>query len=747
MTSPRAIGIFVCTALALAATRVAAQLPGPNTAPARTMQALRLEEGERITLDGLLDESAWTRAMPARDFIQIDPRNGAPASEPTEVRIAFDDHSLYMAVTCYDSEPTKWLGYQRRRDEFLQADDRFMWAIDTFLDGRSGYFFEMNPSGLMGDSTFGVNGDNRAWDGIWNAKVRHNATGWVIEIEIPFRTLNFDPNSDTWGINFQRTVRRKNEDSIWNGWARNQGVRRMTNAGRVFGLSHLAVSRGLEVKPYGLVTAGSRPGIEGAGASTDVGHTAGLDVLYNPAPGVRASVTVNTDFAQTEVDQRQVNLTQFALFFPERRDFFLDGATYFDFGSSSGSGETLQPFFTRRIGLGSDAATPQRVNVGAKFMGQVGRQDVGIMHVSTGADEGLGFIGEDFTIARVKRRVLSQSYIGGMYTRRAARNAGGDVVGDTGATSQTAGVDFRLATSQFRGSQNLNAIGWYIHASRPGVVNLNDAYGLTIEYPNDRWFGNFTMREVQRNFDPAVGFVGRRNYRRYSPFVGFGPRPKNSRLVRQYIVNGNVELLTDLSNSTLRRTVGVTPLQVQLQSQDSFSVDVNRVHERLDQPFPISSGITLPIGAEYDYSRVGFSAQTANKRKLALNARFETGSFYSGDRRQTILGLTVRARPGYIVSLNGEWNQVALAEGRFSSNVFRVVGDAQFTPFMALVNNVQFDTVSQAIGWQSRFRWIMKPGNDLYVVYTHNWVETPLDHRFATFDQKLASKVLYTHRF
>jgi len=255
------------------------------------------------------------------------------------------------------------------------------------------------------------------------------------------------------------------------------------------------------------------------------------------------------------------------------------------------------------------------------------------------------------------------------------------------------------------------------------------------------------MREVQRNFNPAVGFVGRRDYRRYSPSFGFGPRPANSEVVRRYQFNGNLEILTDLANDTLKRSVYVSPLQVQFQSQDSFSIETLQVYERLDLPFPISAGITLPPGAEYQYSRVAVGGQTANRRVLALNGRFETGGFYSGDRRQTVLGLTVRARPGYIVSLNGEWNQVDLAEGSFTSNVFRIVGDAQFTPFMAVVNNIQFDTVSQVLGWQSRFRWIMKPGNDLYVVYTHNLIENPIESRFATLDRKFASKMLYTHRF
>jgi hypothetical protein len=733
----RATGVFVALVLTLlsGSTRADAGQAGSDV---RQVAAARLSVGERVVVDGRLDEEFWSRAIPAADFVQVDPRNGEAATEQTHVRIAFSGDTFYMGVTCYDSEPEKWLGYERRRDQFLGSDDRFMWTIDTYLDARSGYFFEMNPSGLMADSWFGVNGDNRAWDGIWDARVHRSEVGWTIEIAIPFRTLNFDPNNDTWGINFQRTVRRKNEDSIWTGWARNQGLRRMTNAGRVTGLRELSQGLGLDVKPYGLVSAEASPG-RGVSA-TDGDASAGVDVFYNPTPGLRTNLTINTDFAQTEVDQRQVNLTRFNLFFPERRDFFLDGALFFDFASTSGAGDLLvNPFFSRRIGL-STAGTPQKIDVGTKVLGQVAGQDVGILHVRTGDDDEAAMVGEDFTVARVKSRVLQQSYFGALYTRR-------DDPGDAQEARHTAGLDFRLATSRFNGSQNLSATGWLLHATRAGASGGKNAFGVLVDYPNDRWAASFSAREVQRNFDPSVGFVTRREFRRYTPSLTFGPRPEGHRYIRRFQFGVTGDVLSDLQNDLLERTLNLTVLDVQLHSQDSFGIDVSPTHERLDAPFPIANGIELPIGATYDYTRVAVRGQTANRRVLALNGRFETGSFYSGRRHQTVMQLTLRARPGYIVYMNGEWNEVRLAEGRFSSNLYRIVAETQFTPFAALVNNVQFDTTSRVLGWQSRFRWIARPGNDLYLVYTHNWVEDPTIDRFATLDRRAASKILYTHRF
>ena len=719
-----------------------AQGAAPDTVGRRTVMALRLAEGDAIDVDGRLDEAAWSKTLPAADFIQIDPANGRPATEPTEVRIAYDSKTLYLGVTCYDSEPDRLIGFQRRRDQGLMSDDRFMWIIDTFLDGRTGYFFEMNPSGLMADALIGINGENRQWDGIWNARARRTGIGWTLEIEIPFRTLNFDPNNDTWGINFQRTVRRKNEESIWNGWARNQGLRRMNNAGLVSGISNVSQGRGLDIKPYGLFTSEASPGRGRAGSSTDA--TAGIDLFYNPTPLLRANLTLNTDFAQTEVDQRQVNLTRYSLFFPERRDFFLDGATSFDFASSieqdnfgpNNNNDRILPFFSRRIGL-TAAGTPQRIDVGTKVTGQMGGQDVALLHVRTGSEEGLS--SEDFTVARVKRRLLRQSYVGGMYTRRDPRN-GGDA-------RHTAGLDARFSTSSFLGSENLDTSLWLLHATGHGSAGGNAAFGGTLRYPNDRWDVQLGATEVQENFDPGAGFVTRRGYRRYNPTVNFAPRPASHRYIRQFEFGGDLDVQTDRRNDVLVRSVNLTLFQVNLHSQDNFSFSTSRRYERLDQPFAISRGITLPLGAAYDFSRYRLWGQTANRRKLAVAGRYEPGDFYSGTRTERALFLTVRARTGLILGVSGEWNSVALPEGRFATRLYRVNAETQFTPYIALVNNIQYDSQSAVVGWQSRFRWILTPGNDLYVVYTHNWLDQPMLDRFSTLDTRLASKVLYTYRF
>ncbi len=362
--------LFLFIALVFSTSSLVAQAPQAGPTDRRTMVAVRMNGDESIHLDGLLEEPIWQRSLPATDFVQQDPVHGGAPTERTEVRIVFDEEHLYMGVICFDSEPDKLLGNTMKRDDYLAADDRFMWVIDTFLDARTGYFFEMNPSGLMADSLMGTGGSNeRAWDGIWDARVLRSEIGWTIEIEIPFRTLNFDPNGSSWGINFQRSIRRKNEENLWTGHARNQGLRHLPSAGLVTGITEVSQGLGLDVKPYLVGTLDSELG---PGEPTNDGDAdVGVDLFYNLTPGLRANLTVNTDFAQTEVDQRRVNLTRFSLFFPEKRDFFLDGSTFLNFylaRSSRNSIAPVQPFFSRRIGL-DENGEPQKIDFGVKLTG------------------------------------------------------------------------------------------------------------------------------------------------------------------------------------------------------------------------------------------------------------------------------------------------------------------------------------------------------------------------------------------
>jgi hypothetical protein len=707
-----------------------------TAAERRTMSALRIADSDIIAIDGRLDEGAWARAVPASGFVQQDPDNGMPATEPTEVRILYSNESLYMGVTCFDSDPGGWIGYQRRRDEFLPSDDRFMWNIDTFNNQQSGYFFEMNPSGLMGDALRGASFNNRQWDGIWNAKVVRSEIGWTIEIEIPFRTINFDPEAEGWGVNFQRTVRRKNEESLWTGWLRNQGLNRLSNAGLLTGLSGIDQGLGLDIKPYVVGFSESFPGRGDSRVRNDA--NAGVDLFYNPAPGVRTNLTINTDFAQTEVDQRLVNLTRFPTFFQERRDFFLDGSTFFDFQSTAAPGNSLLPFFSRRIGLSANG-DPQKIDIGGKLGGQFGANDVGALYVRTGDQNGVA--GEDFAVLRGKHRMFRQSYVGGLYTGR--RTTGSDE-----GLQNTLGADFLLATSTFLGSDNLSVGGFFVNTTNPKHTGRNNAFGAQIDYPNDPWTATFLYREIQSNYDAAVGFTPRVGFRRTSNGLTYTSRPDRNPWIRtiQYGVVADFSRATE-GNTLLNRDIDLTLVNVATHSQDTFAVHVLPTYERLERNFTINPGLTLPAGSEYRFTRYQFSAQMAQRRMLAVSPTYEVGTFYDGTRRKTAISVNVLVRPGVIIYTTGEWNHVDLAEGSFNTRLYRIVPELQFSPWIAWVNNIQYDTQSSTIGWQSRFRWILKPGNDLYIVYTHNWADDPLQSRVYTLDRRMASKFMYTYQF
>src|SRR5688500_13878602 len=656
----------------------------------RTVRGIRLQPDERIVLDGRLDEEVWRRAVPARDFIQQDPDNGKPATEPTEVRLLFTSTALYMGVTAYDSEPQEWLGYHRRRDGFLQSDDRFMWNIDTFNNQQTGYFFEMNPSGLMGDALRGANFNNRQWDGIWTGKALRSDIGWTLEIEIPFSTLNFDPNAEAWGINCQRTVRRKNEESVWSGWLRNQGLNRLSNAGLLVGLEDIAEARGLDVKPYLLGTSAAAPGRGSSRAVNDV--DVGADIFYNPTPGVRTNLTINTDFAQTEVDQRLTNLERFPQFFPEKRDFFLDGATFFDFQSTAANDNSLLPFFTRRIGL--NQGVPQQIRAGGKLAGQFGSNDVGAMYVRTGREEDA--IGENFLVLRGKHHMFQQSYVGALYTGRHTPESSLD-------TRHTIGADFLLATSAFRGDKNIGLGGFFLNTSNRRATGPSHAYGLLLEYPNDPWSGGLLYREIQADYDAAVGFTPRTGFRRVNPELSYTSRPRGHRLIRsvQYGASSNL-LFSTIDNGLLNRDFDLTLVNLATHLQDFVQVKVLPTFERLEQNFAISRGVTLPAGSNYSWTRYRFQVTTAPRRVVAINQIYEFGGFYNGTRLRMATDLNVRVRPGVIIYTSAEWNRVELDQGRIETRLFRVVPELKYSQRASRVNNSQYNTQNASLGWKER---------------------------------------------
>lgn len=702
-----------------------------------TLSAVRLNPDGRITVDGKLDEPSWQQAQPVTNFIQQDPANGEASSERTELRILFDRDNLYIGVECFDSDPAGLLFNQMLRDGSLDGDDRFMWVLDSYNTQQGAYYFEINPAGAMGDAlvvpaqggNFG-SALNRAWDGIWLARVQRHQQGWTAEIQIPFKTLNFDPGADSWGANFQRTIRRKNEEAFWSGFGRNQGLLGLTSEGRLTGITDVTQGAGLDVKPYLIGTWRQVPGSRSP--STTKG-TGGVDFFYNLTPQLKVNLTVNTDFAQTEVDDRQVNLMRFGLFFPEKREFFLEGARYFDFSREPNG--TLSEFFSRRIGLDQNGQ-PQKIDYGVKLSGQVGRYDLGLIQARTAAERGLP--GEDFTVFRPQRRLMRQSSVGLLYTRLLTRDSNLPV-------RQTFGADFEFGTSRFRGSQNFQVAGHFAKTPNPLKPGNDNAYGWRVNYPNDLLNMRFVYRTIEPNHDPAIGYTDRTGYHAGFAVFRFAPRPKNSRVIRQVAIQFTSQLYTDMRYARTDSQHRVTPIEITFQSGDRASILLSREYDLLDKDFQISRGITLPGRHHYSWNRYEVNLTTANRRTVSTRTNLELGTFYSGHRRDFSTTVNLRVHRGLSGALTGQFNRIELLEGNFSTKILRAVVNTQFSPWMSLANNIQYDTASRVLGWQFRFRWIVQPGNDIYFVALNNWLDT--GPHLTALDRSTTAKIVYTRRF
>ncbi len=709
----------------------------------KRIQAYRIENAEDFTFDGRVTESFWDEIEPATNFRMQEPNEGAQASEKTEVRIAYDSEYLYMGVILYDSNPEGIKAHQKRRDVRIISDERFTWIFDTFNEQRSAYFLEINPNGLRTDgliSTGQGNNINLNWDGIWDARTQIGDFGWSAEIKIPFSTFNFDAGSDTWGANFMRVIRRKSETALWTGYRRNQGISRPQDAGTLTGLTGISQGIGLEAVPFGILQH-NREQVNG-NTESEVTPDGGMDINYSITPSLKASLTFNTDFAEAEVDQRQVNLTRFPLQFPEQRDFFLEGANIYEFAPSSG----VNPFFSRRIGLRDGEPIP--ITYGARVLGNAGNYNLALLHVRTGEKNNIN--PENFSVARVKRNIGSESTVGAIYTRRSTRNA--TQLAQPLQERHTMGADLNLGTSTFLGDKNLQFQAFFVYHNTPFLNDESSdgwdrsSRGIRLNYPNQPWSGHVSYREFGNSFDPAVGFTPRNGFRRLQPSIAYTPQLESSDLIQQVGWGLRFEHLTDLDLELLTQDVGFTLFETQFSSGDQISFGVSNHFERLQRSFDIKrdGSIIIPIG-EYRTWEMSSAVETAPFRKVAVDAGFEYGGFWSGTRTQYSAEIILRPFPGFTFSPEYIRTDVNLAEGDFSTDLMRLEANMDLTNALFLTTNIQYDNLTELIGMNNRLRWIITPGSDLYLVYNHNWINE--DSAFMTLQTSGTIKLSYAYRF
>ena len=726
--------LFICTDL---------KSQSENREP-KSFKAFPIKSGD-IKLDGRLDDTFWSDITGISDFLVQEPVEGGEPTEKTTVKVAFDENYLYIGAIFYDSEPDGIKAFKMRKDAPLNTDDRFMWILDTYLDGRNAYFFEINPRGLMGDGLLTIGQGrslNKDWDGIWRPWTYIGDFGWSAEIRIPFHTLNFDPKTSTWGINFQRTIRRKNEEILWSGHKRNQGIYRPQDAGRLTGLNNISQGLGLELVGYGKAEALKVQNESEGDYNNSQSLDGGLDVNYNITPGLKASLTVNTDFAETEVDDRQINLTRFPIRFPEKRDFFLEGANIFRFAPSSG----VYPYFSRKIGLRSGNPIP--ILYGGRVIGKIGKVEVAAQQVKTRETD--NFSSEEFSVIRLKQNFLKESSIGILYTRRHT-NKGKQFVPPL-QNRNTLGIDLTLNTSTFLKNQNLQFQAFAVihNPELPGEINNNiwdrSARGLRFNFPNDPWSGSLSYREFGVSYDPAVGFSRRNSFRRVEPRIRFSPILEKSSTIRELKWEVSFENLMSLQWKKLTQNIRLTPLSIRFESGDEISYQIIRNFERLEYDFNIlgDNSIIIPVGNYTNWSHQ-IELETANYRKIVYGIELNTEGFWSGNRTEYENELIFRPFPGINLNLGYIHSRVNLREGNFKTNLVRFLGDFDFTPFISFSSNIQYDDISENIGMNNRFKYTITPGSDIYFVYNHNWFDD--NGKYKTSSMMGATKITYTHRF
>ena len=674
-------------------------------------------------IDGLVNEEIWLEAGKVDSLYQREPNFGQPNSEPTEFYFCYDKNNLYIGMKCY-GDPGQITAKEMARDVSLGNDDRVQVILDTFMDRRNGYWFQIGPRGSIGDALISRNGAifNKQWDGLWDGRAVLLEDRWEAEIVIPFKTMGFDPGSSTWGLTLIRHIKKKSESSYWPRANLDGYTFKVSDGGQLTGLDGITQGMGLDIVPYGLAGMDYKKDED-----SDYPADVGLDVFYQITPGLKAALTVNTDFAQTEVDARQINLTRFALKFPEKRDFFLDGSNYFEFGPAESN--TLIPFFSRRLGL-DETGNPIPIITGAKITGKVGNWEIGGLDILDDRENGA----RNFGVVRVNRNFLGESSFGMIATDGNAQSSSDNMV---------VGADLRLATSKFGGNKNLALLAYGLISETDGIPGRGTAWGTELNLPNDRIKFRTGYQAIEDGFVAGVGFVPRTGIRNSYLSFAYGPRPERWGIL-QTTTGFSIDYITDMQNHLETRTIGVTPLALRFLSGDSVGVRTGFHYEYLDEDFNIQDDIVIP-SAGYSFNRWGADFVSAQHRRFYSSLGFETGGFYDGDRTDYQIELGWKISVPVFVSGTFEHRIVELRSGDFTADVYRGNCNFLFTPRLTLNNYVQYDNLSQKMGWQSRMQWILKPGNDIILV----WNSVALDplERFDVLESSARIKINYTFRF
>ena len=706
-----------------------------DSAPPGRLELAAEEFAGAIRIEGKLDEPAWSSASNTVELVQQSPRPGEPTPYRTIVKVLVTKDNLYFGFDCEDPEPSRVAIHTMQRDGNLGGDDTVAIVLDTYGDRRTGYYFRINAAGARVDGLIsGPETSSPDWDGVWDARTARTAKGWSAEMIIPSRTLSFTRDLETWGLNIERSIARDRIVLRWASPTLDSFLNDMSRTGALSGIGSLEQGLGLEISPYGIMRMNA---FFNEDRRVLQRRPLGLDATYRITPQLAAVLTANTDFAETEVDSRQLNITRFPLFFPERRSFFLEGSNQFEFGL--GLGSNFIPFFSRRVGLFQGQQIP--VLAGAKLNGRAGRWNIGMLDVQTD-DTGLAPAANLFA-GRLSYDVSQKLRVGTILT-----NGNPD-----GLWNNTlSGFDAVWQTSSFLGDKNFFMGAWTAFSAGDGPGGDRSGWGFKVDYPNDLWDCSAAYNDFGDALNPALGFLPRPGIRRLDLSCSYKPRPSKSgpfRWVRQNYMQHRYNRVTNYKGQLESWSFFWSPLNVRMESGDRFEVTYNPAYEYLPFNFQIAKGVVLPVG-EYRFDRFRLEFQTSSHRPWEFGTTTWFGTFYNGRllQQQNYLRYT---------SPNGAWqagiesrqNFGRLAQGKFVQRLWQLTLAYAFNPNLVLSSFLQYDNESQSIGNNMRLRWTIKPGNDLFIVWNRGWrrvIQSPTDISIVPETELLAVKLRWTFR-
>jgi hypothetical protein len=673
-----------------------------------TIRAIRLNEA--LVLDGRLDDPVYRDTIPIDEFIQQEPHEGQPATDKTEVWVAYDEDAVYVGARMWESDPSKRVMSDMRRDATnLYNNDHFAVMIDTFNDHRNGYVFFANAQGGMADSQVANENANSDWNTIWETKSANFEGGWTIEFRIPFRSIRFQEGARMWGINFRRNVRWKTELSFLSAvpvsYGQN-GLNRASSAATLVGIETPARPRNLDIKGYALGSSltnrAARPAISNQG-DTEFG----LDAKWAATQSYVFDATYNTDFAQVEDDEQQLNLTRFSLQYPEKREFFMEGEQFFGFGTQSGAPgnnpEIPVIFFSRRIGLENGGVVP--IVGGGRLLGRSGRNQIGVLQMRTGDVPTLGAVGTDFTAMRLQREILRRSRIGMIATRRAPSA--------NGSINYAYGVDAVLQFYQnvqfvhYLAKTETRDRGGNDFSSRNRFVWNADRYGIDTEH-----------MFAGEDFNPEVGFLRRpEGFQHLKGNFRFSPRPQRIPGVRKVFYSANVQYFADPSWDKVESRDQQATFRTDFTNGDRTQIELSRTYEAIEEPFTLAKGVRVPAGG-YSWQQLQGSFTFGPQRKVSGTATAMHGSFYDGTVTEVSWRSRVEFSPQFYAEPTITMNHVDVPWGRGYSNLVSSRLTYTLTPRMFVSGLVQYQSRVDSVSTNARFRWEYRPGSELFVVYS-----------------------------